>query len=259
MRNLHLGDLILGLRNLATERKADMLCCATGKLYASKLGKQQTQIEALPEADRTGRPLTQPLAIKDGEHDGFGEAIHHYAEAIRSLPTAPAAMKSSALRVREAFVPKLGVLRVSYADEAASAIRKRPLLNELKADLQAVPVPYPMGGTLLDWATSFINAGDDIDKLLNDRSLMSNGNENLSTPAIKVRTTTIGLLSRFRAALIDEIEEDTSLPRDLEHRIFSYFDQMQATREEAAARRHKNDENNGAQGVQAPTIENTGG
>lgn len=106
----------------------------------------------MPETTQPGRPLTSALAVKDGEHDGFGEAIHHYAETIRSLPTAPVAMKDAASRVRETFVPKLGVLRVSYADEAAAAARKRPLL---------------------DW---------------------------------------------------DEIEMDAFLPRDLESRIFSYFE-----------------------------------
>lgn len=240
MRNLGLGDLLLGLRNLATERKADLLLSATGKVYAGKFAKQQTLIEAVPEAMRGGRPLAQELASKDRHHDGFGEAIHYYTEAIVRLPSAPQELKDAAIRVREAFVPKLGVLRATYADEAATAVRKRPLLDSLEADLQALAVPHPAGATLLDWATAFVDAGDDIDKLLNDRSLV--GNDTLPAPVQKVRSTTLGLLSRFRAALIDEIEEDTSLPRDLESRIFSYFDQLQATREEAATRRNKSEQ-----------------
>ena len=96
--------------------------------------------------------------------------------------------------------------------------------------MQSLPVPHPTGGTLLDWATSFLDAGDDIDKLLNDRSLVSN--ESLSTPALKIRSTTIGILS---------------------------LDQLQATREEAAVRRNKGDKKDGQDTTQAPPAENTGG
>lgn len=237
MRNLNLGDILLGLRNLSTDRKVDMLSCATGKLYAPKLAKQQAQIEALPEAQQAGRPLVQALATKDDEHDGFGEAIYHYVEAIQCLPSAPPAMKAAAKRVRETIVPKLSVLRASYADEAAAAARKQPLVDSLKSDLQTISVPHPANGTLLDWVNAFLAAGNDIDQLLNDRS--QTHAEPISAPAIKIRTTTLGLLSRFRATLIDEIEGDPSLPRDLESRIFSYFDQLQAAREESAARRNK--------------------
>ncbi len=243
MRNLTLGDMLLGLRNLASARKSDMLLSTTGKLYASKLGKQLAQLEALPEAQQSGRPLAQDLAHQDSIHDGFGEAIHHYAETLQSLPTVPPEMREAALRVRNAFVPKLKILRASYADEAATATRKRPLLESMKADLEALPVPHPAGGTLLDWVKAFLDAGDDIDKLLNDRSMAAHAP--LSTQALKLRTTTMAMLTRFRAALLDEIEEDTSLPRDLESRIFSYFDQMQATRDDAATRRHKSDKNDG--------------
>ncbi|HVK65888.1 MAG TPA: hypothetical protein VM694_15510 [Polyangium sp.] len=68
------------------------------------------------------------------------------------------------------------------------------------------------------------------------------GNDGLSAPAIKVRSATLGLLSRFRAALIDEIEEDPALPRDLEARVFSYLDELQTMREQAAAARVKKPE-----------------
>lgn len=243
MRNLGLADLLIALRNLTTERSGDLLLSNTGKAYAPKLTKQLKQIEALPEAQRGARPLAQELGSKDQIHDGFGEAIFHLTGAVLTHPTAPAEMKASAQRVRDTFVPKLGVLRVSYADEAAAALRKRPLVGEHKADLQAIAVPYPAGASLLDWVTSFLDAGDAINQLLNDRSLA--GAEQLSVPAMTVRTTTLGILSRFRAALLDEIEDDTTLPRDLEARIFSYFDQLQSTREDAAARRTKNDDDTG--------------
>jgi hypothetical protein len=239
MRHLNLGDLVLGLRNLATERQDDLLLSGTGKVYAKKLAKLQAQIEALPEGMSSGRPLVQQLGDKDEEHDGYGEAIYYLTEALLRLPTTPAEMKEAAQRVRDTFVPRLSTLRASYADEAVAASRKRPALDTRKADLQSFVVPFPAGGTLQDWASAFIKAGEDLDKLLHNRSLL--GNDGLSAPAIKVRAATLGVLSRFRAALADEVEEDASLPRDLEARIFAYFDQLQEMREQAAAARKKPD------------------
>lgn len=246
MRHLNLGDLLLGLRNLATERKADLLLSSTGKLYAKKFAKQQAQIEALPEAVRSGRPLAQQLGDKDDDHDGFGEAIYYFIEAILRLPTAPPEVKDAARRIRDAFVPRLATLRASYADEAAAASRKRQALTTRQADLQSFGVPFPAGQTLYAWANSFVDAGEDLDKLLHDRSLASN--DGLTPPAVKVRSATLGLLSRFRAALLDEVEEDPALPRDLEARIFSYFDQLEEMRAQAAAGRAKKDAPGEAEG-----------
>ena len=237
MRHLSLADLLLGLRNLATERQEDLLLSGTGKLYSKKLAKLQAQIEALPDAMRGGRPLSQQLGDKDDEHDGIGEAIYYVTEAVLRLPTATAEVKEAAQRARDAFVPRLSTLRASYADEAAAASRKRQALETRKADLLAFSVPFPAGATLYDWARSFVEAGEDLDKLLHNRSLL--GNDGLSAPAIKVRSVTLGVLTRFRAALADEIEEDLALPRDLEAKIFSYFDQLDAMREQAAAGRAK--------------------
>ncbi|MDI1434002.1 hypothetical protein [Polyangium sorediatum] len=240
MRHLNLGDLLLVLRNLSTERKDDLLLSGTGIVYAKMLAKQQAQIEALPEAMRGGRPLAQQLGDKDDEHDGYGEAIYYLTEALLRLPTAPAALKEAAQAVRDAFVPRLSTLRASYADEAAAASRKRHALDTRNAELQSIRVPFPVGATLYDWASSFVEAGEGLDKLLHNRSLV--GNDGLSAPAIKVRAVTLGLLSRFRAALVDEIEADPALPRDLEARVFGYLDDLQAMREQAAAARAKKPE-----------------
>ena len=235
MRYLTIPDLLLGLRNLSTERKSDLHLSATGRVYAPKFARQLAQIEALPDASRGGRPLVQQLADKDEEHDGQGEAIYYFTEAVMRLPSAPEEMKEAAKRIREAFVPQLSTLRASYADEAAAATRKRQAIATLEEDLKSMAVPAPTGGTLYDWAVAFVDAGDALDKLLHSRSLV--GNDGMSAPAIRVRSLTIGILSRFRASLVDEIEEDASLPRDLESRIFGYFDQLQSAREQASAGR----------------------
>ncbi len=232
MRNLLLGDLKLALRNLLGNRKPQLVASNSGKLYAPQLAKKLVEIEELPEALTSGRPLAQDLADTDELHDGLGEAIYYHTETILRLPLASADLKASAQRVRNAFVPRLGVLRESYATEAAAADENRAALATLEADLQAIPVPVPKDATLLDWATAFVDSGDKLGKLLSDRSLLGSGA--VPTQALTVRTATIGLLGRFRAALADEMAHEPSLPRDLDTQVFSFFDELQATREQSA-------------------------
>ncbi|MDC3952687.1 hypothetical protein [Polyangium jinanense] len=232
MRNLLLSDLKLALGDLLNERNPKLLLSNSGKLYAPQLAKKLAEIEKLPDALTGGRPLAQDLAETDGNHDGLGEAIYYQAEAILRLPLAPPDLKAKAHRIREAFVPRLNVLRATYATEAAAADKNRTALDTLKDDLAAIPVPAPEGATLLDWATAFVDAGDRLGRLLSDRSLLGSGA--IPTQALAVRTTTIGILNRFRAALADEMAHDTSLPRDLDTQVFSFFDELQSTREQSA-------------------------
>jgi len=232
MRNLILADLKLALRELLGARNADLLLSGTGKVYAPQLAHKLAEIEALPEALTGGRPLAQELAETDETHDGLGEAVYYYIEALLRLPFTEPERKASLQRIRDAFVPRLGVLRDAYADEAAAAAKNRPALEALKDELMSVSVPVPQGATLYDWASAFVDAGDKMGKLLSDRSLAGSGA--VGAQALQVRSVTIGLLSRFRSALGDEITHDASLPRNLDARVFSYFDELQAMREQAA-------------------------
>jgi hypothetical protein len=241
MRDLTLDDLRLVIRNLLNERKADLTLSGTGQVYAKTLTARLKDIEALPEAWVGGRPLVQELGETDKRHDGLGEAIYYFTEAILAHPLLSPALKHSAERVRQSFVPKLSVLRESYASEAAAAAKNRPELKNLENDLKALTVP---GGTLLDWATAFVDHGDQLDKLLNDRSLTATGG--LPAQALQLRTTTIGILSRFRAALTDEVNEDPSLPRDHVGKLFSYVDQLQEMRAQANSKAPKGEDGKGA-------------
>ncbi|UQA54982.1 hypothetical protein [Polyangium aurulentum] len=232
MRNLILADLKLALRELLGARNADLLLSGTGKVYAPQLAHKLTEIEALPEALTGGRPFAQELAEADDTHDGHGEAIYYQIEALLRLPFTEAEQKASLQRIRDAFVPRLGVLRDAYADEAAAAAKNRPALAALKDELMSVSVPVPQGATLYDWASAFVDAGDKMGKLLSDRSLAGSGA--VGAQALQLRSATIGLLSRFRSALADEITHDANLPRNLDARVFSYFDELQGMREQAA-------------------------
>jgi hypothetical protein len=226
MRNLQLSDMKLALRDLFEKRGADLLLSLQGKAYAPQLKKKLAEIEALPASLTSGRPLAQELTDEDNRHDGAGEAIYYYTEFVSSSPLASDAKKAAARGIRDALVPRLGVLRDAYASEAASAARNRAALDTLKKDLQSMPIPD--GGTLYDCAVAYVEAGEKIGALLSDRSLA--GNAPLPPEAKQIRQLTLGLLGRFRAALADELADDKTLPANLDQRIFSMFDELQAMR-----------------------------
>lgn len=226
MRNLTLGDLSLGLANLLTDRKAFLSSCTAGQLFEPMLAKKRTAIEALPEALRGGKPLAEELAHVDDEHDGFGGGIHTYVEAILLIPSTTPVHRAAVQRIREAFIPTRAVLADSYAEEAAAAKRNRAKLAERKSDLELFPVPG--NKTLYDWVAAFLDRGDALDELLNQRSMTSGGTAPRGT-AVKLRGDTIGLLYQFRAALRSEIA-DKGLSVDLEAQIFSYLDELSSRR-----------------------------
>ncbi len=87
-------------------------------------------------------------------------------------------------------------------------------------------IAVPGGGTLLDWITSFIPAGDDIDKLLRERATRLATGENAAASG-PLRGAMVGLLGRFRDALGDEIQEDGGkLPEGYDTRLFAYIDKL---------------------------------
>lgn len=224
MRNLTLGDLKLALRDLLGDRVTELRLSATGKLYEPRLRAKQHQIEAIPEAAGSQAPLAKELGEADVRHDGFGGASHYLCRAIEAHPTLPASLKQAAADAQKAFVPHLEILRASYPDEAAAALDKRPELVRLKAELKSIATPG--GGTLLDWITSFITAGDDIDQLLRERATRLATGENAAASG-PLRGATIGLLGRFRDALGDEIHEDSAkLPEGYDARLFAYIDKL---------------------------------
>lgn len=231
LRNLTLGDIKLALRDLLGEKLASLQLSATGKLYEPRLRAKQKQIEGIPEAQGTLAPRAKELAEKDVLHDGFGAAIFHLCRAIAVHPLLPDPLKKAAQAVQETFVPQLEVLRAPYADEAAAALDNKPELAHLKAELKSIAAPA--GGSLYDWAKSFLAAGDDIDKLLRERAqiLATGGNAGATGP---LRGATVGLLGRLREGLRDEMQdEDTDLPADYDAQLFAYIDKLNADRERA--------------------------
>jgi hypothetical protein len=126
-------------------------------------------------------------------------------------------------RIRGAFIPALGELGASYATEAERAQGRKPLLATMKADLKLFPLAG--GGTLLDTATAFLGAGVKIHENLSDRADVPKG---ARKEAAQIRSATVGMLGRLRADVVREVKKDPKLPRDLEAKLFGYFDTLEA-------------------------------
>jgi len=241
VRNLTLDDLDLGLRDLFDTRKANLDLLVASKIYVPQLLEKRAGIEALPEVFKGGRPHGQKLGEVDARHDGFGTGIWCYTEALLIAPDVPEATRERALRVRDAFVPERSELSDSYAEEAAAAKKRRTKLSELEQDLKLLPLPD--GKTLQDWAMGFLDEGDTLDKLLRDRASIES-NVPMRDHAGVLRGSTLGVLNRFRGAVRDELTSNKALPRDLESKIFAYFDELSARRK----RKKKSDDEQGPPG-----------
>lgn len=227
-----LSDLKLLLPDLLEKKRPLLEGTNTGKTYLSLLTRKLGEIDDLPVTIEPGTPLAEELAERDADHDGFGGAVWHLTEAYARCPTASDELRAAAARVRAQFIPALKELQSTFADEAQRARdRKAALDDDMKAALKLFPVAEKK--TLLDWVNGYLDAGLALSELLSDRA---------DTPldsregAGALRAATLGVLSRMRGALADEVAGNQKLPRDLETQVFAYFDQMTAKRQGAKKR-----------------------
>jgi hypothetical protein len=231
LRRLNLADLKLGLDDLmGTKRQKALVLSPLGGAYAAPLTAKHAAISALPAA-LTGKPLSDELTDADELHDAYGSAAILYIDAALRVPGLPTA-QVDALRRIKAFLPRNEDLQASYADEAAAAKKRRETLDadaELQADLKALPVVG--GGTLLDWVNAHLEAGVRLGALLSARADADSG---ARSKASALRSQTVALLNRARGAILDAMEADASLPRDLDGQIFGYFDELEERRTAAA-------------------------
>jgi len=226
---LNLADAALGLDDLLTKRLSTLTLSAIGKGYVPILTTKRKAIEALPPA-LLGKPLAQELEQTDFEHDGLGRGLWLQTESYLRLPNVPAEVLAAAKRIRAAFIPELGRLQESYADEAQAAKSRAAAIITLEADLKSFPLAA--GQTLYDWAVGFNASGEKLSTLLSMRGDIDTKSRKA---AAKLRSETVGLLNRLRAALADDIDVNPTLPRDLDAQIFGYFDVLEAQRKAANA------------------------
>ena len=215
-------DISLGLDDLLTKRHAALVSTHAGKGQEQVLTAQRNDIAALPETSPRGRAFTEEIASADEDHDGFGYALWHLTEAILRAPNSTPEMRQAAQHVRDAFIPATTALQASYADEAAAARSRKGKLVDVKADLEALPIPG--GGTAYDWAVAFLAAGEKLSELLSNRAdaeAVTRKNAQL------LRSETIGILNDLRRAIAREKRRNPSLPDDIDAQIFGYLDDLE--------------------------------
>jgi hypothetical protein len=218
MRHILLESLLLGLDDLLTKRLPALQSFANGAANVKLLSTQRDRIAALPAA-LTGRPLTSELEVSDLRHDGLGAGMWFILEAYLRHPDTSAAMLDAIKKIRAAFIPALDSLTATYEAEARAAKDHKAALASLKNELSLFPVA---GGTLYDWATSFVAAGEKLDVFLSERADAKD-----RAAAARLRTDAIGVLNRLRKSLAAEAKHDTSLPADLDAQVFAYLDLLE--------------------------------
>jgi hypothetical protein len=231
LRHLPISSLYLGLEDLLGTRRISLLSFANGAANETLITGVRDRILALPP-EILGRPLKDELSTTDDRHDGVGAAIWFVTEAYDRHPDTTPEMRAAIPRIRAAFIAALDELQAAYEVEAAAAKRRRPALSDLKVELSLFPTAN--GGTLLDWASQFVDAGEQLSVLLSQRA-----DAKARTAAAKIRAQGIGLLNRVRAALAYELRNDPKLPATLDQDVFGYLDQMEEKAAEAYAEEKK--------------------
>ena len=222
---LLLSQLKLFLPEILGKKKHLLEHTNTGKTYLPLVQEQLDEIDALPAGGEPGTPLAQELSDKDAEHDGFGGAVWFFTEAYMRCPDASDKIRAAAARIRGQFIPALQELQATFATEAQRARDRQAVLKDYKDDLKLFPIAE--GGTLYDWVTAYLEAGLKLNELLSDRA---------DTPldsragAGALRAKTLGILSRMRGSIEDEVRTNKKLPRDLDAQVFAYYDQLAAQR-----------------------------
>jgi hypothetical protein len=231
LRHIPLSSLYLGLEDLFGKRRQSLVSFANGAANEKLLVAQRDRIKALPP-ELLGRPLVDELSNTDARHDGVGAAIWFTVEAYERHPDTTPDLLAAGRKIRAAFITGLDELKATYEVEAEAAKRRRTSLVDLKAELTMFPVAG--GLTVLEWATQFVDAGEQLSTLLSKRA-----DAKARKLAGEIRARTVGLLNRVRAALLDEMSNDPALPATLEQDVFGYLDDMEEKAAEAYAEEKK--------------------
>lgn len=222
--NFSIATIRRGTQNLFTERMDALNASKSGAYYKDELHDLHLAITALPEA-LTSTPYKVELRTTDGRHDSLGRLIYFTTEACFQDTDASPDIVAAAQRIRDAFIPSLDELTASYATEAERAAKRKPLLTSLADDLKKFVLPWDDSRSLLNVATSFVEAGEKLNDLLNDRADVPKG---VRAQALTLRNKAMSVLNHFRKDLKKEIARNMNLPRDLEQRVFGFFDTLHA-------------------------------
>lgn len=201
--------------------------------YLRRLDAKRVEVDAQPAADVEDDEIGTALADAAEKSESSAKATWHYTEAVLTKSDSSQEDREAAQHVRDAFIPRRSEINLGYTDTAALAKERAPKVEALAADLDRFPVPG--GGTLKRWAQDLIDAGNTIEALLGRRSLLSTQTPDRS-PRARLRSEFSGLITRFRAALGDEIKEGI-VPPEADALVFGYLDRLVAERARQASAR----------------------
>lgn len=240
-------DAYLAIADLLTEEKRAMLArTAFGPLAIPHLEAIHERLAVLA---RRGTPYAAELAEADRRHDIGAVVLDHIChihELLGSLPE-HAELADVAQRLRGTLSMERGIIRASYGEEVANALRNRPLVESIDEELRAVPVAR--GVTARDVVELFVGGGEELgvylrrraDALAETRAARSErGGKHLLNEARD-------LISRVRSALDAETSLRDDLPFGFVDRLFAVLDERLSV---AAARQ--------ARGASAATVDGEG-
>lgn len=234
MRFLSLAALKVALADLFDKRHAALILSSAGKTYEPILLEKKKLIDELPAVLTGGKPLADEITDADFLHDGYGGAIWHICQAYKRCPGTPPAVIEAIKSIEDAFIPDLEDLKASYVQEANAAIKHKQDLVTLEIALKSIPIAGGM--SLLDWGNGYVSGGELVGTLLSQRADADNG---ARREAGKIRAATVAVLGRFRGALGDEVSITPALPKDLDSKVFAYFDELDAMRAATLAAKPK--------------------
>lgn len=217
-----LSSVRLVLAHLTTTKYSDLALAPVGQAYAPMLTSKLAEIDGLPP-ELKAEPFRDELDQSDDLHDDFHAASQGAMDASMICPSVSKDDKVFLGEVRTVFVPDAFERASSYAKEADRARERRTKLPAYEAKLKAWPVAP--GQSLYDWIEGSIAAGEKLHTLLEQRSeILSKSRRE----AMQLRSQALGLLRDLRRGIRSAVQQDAALPRDLETRLFSYMDTLDA-------------------------------
>ncbi len=217
-------DIYLAVSDLLTEEKRRLLALTlNGPLAIPHL---EAAAERLAVLTRKGTPFAAELALADKRHDIGAIVLDCICQIHALLGGLPeyAELAETASLLRDTLSMDRSIIRASYGEEVANALRNRPLLDEIAGELRAVPVAR--GVNAHDVAELFVGGGEELGVYLRKRAdavaearavRAESGSKNLLH---EVRD----LLRRVRATLEGEASMRDDLPAGFVDRVFSVLD-----------------------------------
>ena len=228
MRNITTGDTGLVLDDFFTDKINLVQSTLAFQIFGASLAEKREQLTSIRKGLEK-KPLVEALKDADLVHDCTGRAIFAICTGLDQPAGIDADAKTLLAKVKERIVSNLTDLNRSYEDEAAPAKGRLADLEAMKPELEAFSIGPNM--TLYSLLKSHLEAGKQIDTLLSARAKTTAEDEADRTKDVFIlRSQPLGLMNRFREALVQEIAVNPDLPRDLESKVFSYLDQLSETR-----------------------------